>query len=375
MPGIAPRVQTAPPRCLRRAASTCDAWAAAEAAMMTLAAAGPLEYPEYKSRALAELLRFGAKRRTNASRKKSNPYPLPEQSRFTDYHDKLELDADNHQNYPLELDAAGRKWAIEMLHSSSDDGVKCQVMEKIVQMIIGDSFQRDTLPTFTRDLSEYFIGQDGSRIFPSCDVTEETLMDSISTPVFVVFRNQYQLYKNRDSRAELLMEFLIGALATAPQIGYLFLYFLEIWVGRDGNQGNGMSIRATIGIPGVYKCCADSTAQENSIYESDNEIEFENKDMQGLSRMMSSKFSEINSKLRALDEKISIQQDTTTNQVNEIDARLKVLEEAQPANNIEVINSEIVQRMRRTANVVLFGVTEQAENPNDNSNDASVAIR
>ncbi|KAJ8666245.1 hypothetical protein QAD02_007907 [Eretmocerus hayati] len=137
------------------------------------------------------------------------------------------------------------------------------------------------------------------------------------------------------------------------------------------------SLRAPTGVLGIFECCADSITSDEIDTVSQDGIEFESKDMQGLSRMLSGKFTEINKKSRTLDDKISVQQDTSINQVNEIDQRLKVLENAnaQNTNNVEMIDAKIVDRMRRAANVVLFGVNEHPGNSDADRNDLSEAIR
>ncbi|KAJ8672576.1 hypothetical protein QAD02_003835 [Eretmocerus hayati] len=114
------------------------------------------------------------------------------------------------------------------------------------------------------------------------------------------------------------------------------------------------SLRAPTGVPGIFECCADSMISDKIDSVSEDEIEFESK-----------------------DDKISVQQNTLINQVNEIDQRLKVLENAnaQNTNNVEMINAEIVDRMRRAANVVLFGVNEHPGNSDADSNDLSEAVR
>ncbi|XP_017875170.1 integrator complex subunit 3 isoform X3 [Ceratina calcarata] len=138
----------------------------------------------------------------------------------------------------LILEPEELRTAVESLHSETDNEVRCQMMERIVQMVVEDEIDAETISALASCISTILSSQITSQIFPSDNLNEEALTDSISTPLFVMFRNQFQLCKEEDNRRKLLARVLAEMQNVQPRIGYLLLYFLKVW-GREEEKREG----------------------------------------------------------------------------------------------------------------------------------------
>lgn len=138
----------------------------------------------------------------------------------------------------ITLDPKELKVAVENLHLETDNEARCQTMERIVQMVVEDEIEAETIPTLSTYLSNTLDSQINAAIFPSDSSIDEALADSISTPLFVMFRNQFQLCKEEDNRRKLLARVLAELQSIQPRIGYLLLYFLKVW-GRAEEKREG----------------------------------------------------------------------------------------------------------------------------------------
>ncbi|XP_058793302.1 integrator complex subunit 3 isoform X2 [Phymastichus coffea] len=121
---------------------------------------------------------------------------------------------------------------IESLYYESDNEVRCQTTEKVIQIILEEEIDADILSTLVSYLSNNLLKQIDSIIFPNSP-NDESLIDSISTPLFVMFRNQFQLCKEEDYRKKKLSAVLCELQIIQPKIGYLLLYFLKIWSNEE----------------------------------------------------------------------------------------------------------------------------------------------
>lgn len=131
------------------------------------------------------------------------------------------------------------KTIVEQLYNETDNESKCQMMEKIVQMIIEDDVNNDMITPLTTCLSTILEPTITSSIFPFDNLNDEALTDSISTPIFVMFRNFFQLSKEEDNRKKFLCNILIELQKIQPKIGYLLLYFLKVW-SREEEKREGL---------------------------------------------------------------------------------------------------------------------------------------
>ncbi|XP_034952755.1 integrator complex subunit 3 [Chelonus insularis] len=150
------------------------------------------------------------------------------------------------------------KTAVDNLYTEIDNETRCQIMERIVQMIVDDDVRVEMITPLRRCLSAILSSQIDAQIFPSDNLNDESLMDSISTPLFVMFRNFFQLCKEEDIRKSFLGYFLGEFQVCQPRTGYLLLYFLKVW-GRAEEIREGLASNATNEVKAsVYKdFCSD----------------------------------------------------------------------------------------------------------------------
>jgi len=138
----------------------------------------------------------------------------------------------------LILEPEELRTSIETLHTETDNESRCQAMERIVQMVVEDEIDAETIPALASCISTILSPQITAQIFPSDNLNEEVLADSISTPLFVMFRNQFQLCKEEDNRRKLLARVLAEMQLVQSKTGYLLLYFLKVW-GREEEKREG----------------------------------------------------------------------------------------------------------------------------------------
>lgn len=121
------------------------------------------------------------------------------------------------------------KTLVDNLNLETDNEIKCQIIEKIVQMIVENEIDSEFLSLLASHLTSILSIQINEDFFTDKNKSNESQMDSISSPLFVMFRNQFQLCKEEDNRKKLLSRFLVELQAIQPKIGYLLLYFLKVW--------------------------------------------------------------------------------------------------------------------------------------------------
>jgi len=127
---------------------------------------------------------------------------------------------------------------VETLCTETDNEARCQAMERIVQDVLDNDFDTDAISSLANCISTILSSQITTQIFPSGNLNEEMLVDSISTPLFVMFRNQFQLCKEENPRRKLLARVLAEMQSVQTKIGYLLLYFLKVW-GREEEKREG----------------------------------------------------------------------------------------------------------------------------------------
>lgn len=142
---------------------------------------------------------------------------------------------------------------VTRLQTEKDNEVRCQAMESIVQYVIDTDVEAEVLTALSTCLCNMFFGKldKVQRVFPD-DANDESLLDSIGSPLFVMFRNLYQLCKEEDRRRQPLITLLAEMYQTLPKIGYLLLYFLKVW-GREELKREGESPKFTTLKGSVYR--------------------------------------------------------------------------------------------------------------------------
>lgn len=139
------------------------------------------------------------------------------------------------------------------LQNEKDNEARCQAMESIVQHVIDVDLESETITALSTCLCSMFFGRldEVQKVFPE-EVNDENLLDSIGSPLFVMFRNLYQLCKEEDRRRQPLITLLAEMYQTLPKIGYLLLYFLKVW-GREELRREGETPKFITLKGSVYK--------------------------------------------------------------------------------------------------------------------------
>ncbi|XP_034230084.1 integrator complex subunit 3 [Thrips palmi] len=117
--------------------------------------------------------------------------------------------------------------AAETLRSQSDNDVKCQAMERLVQCIISEGELDCEINTALAScLCVSFKDQLEGRIFPK-EPNQEMVDERISRPLFVLFKHLYQLCQKDDKRRHRLFSLLLEMYHKYPRIGWLLLFYLK----------------------------------------------------------------------------------------------------------------------------------------------------
>uniref|UniRef100_A0A8D8V715 SOSS complex subunit A homolog n=1 Tax=Cacopsylla melanoneura TaxID=428564 RepID=A0A8D8V715_9HEMI len=135
-------------------------------------------------------------------------------------------------NAPLppcsDLLIADMKNHMSTLYSADNDSeTKCESMDSIVELILKEDYDQDTLNAIGNTLAVVLHSQlttNGS--FPE-NPTSEYLEDSIGRPLCVLFRSLCQLRED-DSRFSMLACVLSELYSATPCVGYLLLYYLYV---------------------------------------------------------------------------------------------------------------------------------------------------
>ena len=126
----------------------------------------------------------------------------------------------------------------EILAYNAADDVEelCDIMERIVQEILGDDevADADVAAPIAAILCQLLIDVFDSDIFPSDELTDEAMISSIESPLFVIFRVLQTMAEEDPSRNTLLV-LLTEMRKRQRRVGYLMLYFLKVDKSLDGS--------------------------------------------------------------------------------------------------------------------------------------------
>lgn len=118
------------------------------------------------------------------------------------------------------------------LQDESDQANQCELMDRLVQAVIqDDEFDQETSSYLAQCLCQLLSGQFNNNILPK-DINDDSIEDSIGTPLFVMFRNLAAMATEDPSRQPLLQ--VLGDMYNKQaKIGYHLLYFLKVCKGND----------------------------------------------------------------------------------------------------------------------------------------------
>ncbi|XP_074650376.1 integrator complex subunit 3-like [Tubulanus polymorphus] len=126
-----------------------------------------------------------------------------------------------------QIDSPDIKNNVEQLWLEKDNDTQCEFMDSLVQSIIQDDiFDIDAAEPVGLCLCHILSSQFNNNLFPP-EIDDESIEDSIGTPMFVLFRNLSQTHEEDPSRQPLLL-LLSEMYKKQPRIGYNLLYFLKV---------------------------------------------------------------------------------------------------------------------------------------------------
>lgn len=122
------------------------------------------------------------------------------------------------------------------LQDEKDCETRCEIMEKLLEAVLQEESDQDVTSTLGICLAQILSNEFTRKIFPA-EVDDESIEDSIGTPLFVMFRNLCQTPEDDPNRQPLL-NILAEISIHQHRLGYLLLYFLK----ANKSQDNKMSV-------------------------------------------------------------------------------------------------------------------------------------
>lgn len=122
------------------------------------------------------------------------------------------------------------------LHQEKDIESRCALMENFIQHLLSlDDPDDENLPVIAKTLS--LCIQDDHRNDLSPDIMpDEKLLESIKSPLFVVFHTLYNFTKQDEEGKELVYKLLTEMRPHCSYIGYLLLYFLKVQIRTENKR-------------------------------------------------------------------------------------------------------------------------------------------
>ncbi|KAG8191408.1 hypothetical protein JTE90_010584 [Oedothorax gibbosus] len=111
------------------------------------------------------------------------------------------------------------------LQDEKDGETRCEIMERLLEAVLQEEFDQDVTSTLGLCLAQILSDEFCRKIFPT-EVDDESIEDSIGTPLFVMFRNLCQTPEDDPNRQPLL-NILAEMSMHQSRLGYLLLYFLK----------------------------------------------------------------------------------------------------------------------------------------------------
>lgn len=128
------------------------------------------------------------------------------------------------------------KTNMSTLYSDSDTEIKCEAMDRIVELILAEDYEQDVLNAIGSTLAVVLHSQLTLASFPE-NPTSEYLEDSIGRPLCVLFRSMCQLSED-DARFSMCACVLSELYSAAPCVGYLLLYYLYVASRETGSYAS-----------------------------------------------------------------------------------------------------------------------------------------
>lgn len=133
-----------------------------------------------------------------------------------------QMDISEHLN---QLSGEIRKKVLD-LQKEKNSEIQCEIVEGLLQDILREEdFDQDTATSLGTCLAQILDSEFTRKLFPQ-ELDDESIEESLGTPLFVIFRNLCQTPEEDPSRqAQLMLLWELGQ--HQPRLGYRLLYFLR----------------------------------------------------------------------------------------------------------------------------------------------------
>ncbi|KAJ8948934.1 hypothetical protein NQ314_008312 [Rhamnusium bicolor] len=121
------------------------------------------------------------------------------------------------------------------LQQESNAEDRCELMEKFVEQIMDLDEEDENLATIAKSLSNCVKNDVKGEIFPEV-LTQENLLDSIKSPLFILFKTLYGFTKQDESGKDILNHLMAEMHGDLPNLGYLILYFLKVQIRTENKK-------------------------------------------------------------------------------------------------------------------------------------------
>ncbi|CAH0553615.1 unnamed protein product [Brassicogethes aeneus] len=140
---------------------------------------------------------------------------------------------------------------------------RCCIMETFVEQLLEeeeeDEDDDEKMPNIAKVLCNCIQGDLKGEIFPG-DSREEGLLDSIKSPLFVIFKTLYRLGSKDEASKDILNRLAAEMHNHIPGLGYLILYFLKVQI-RTENKKEDQTKASALKIS-VYKDFCQTIAKK-----------------------------------------------------------------------------------------------------------------
>ncbi|GFO40922.1 integrator complex subunit 3 [Plakobranchus ocellatus] len=110
--------------------------------------------------------------------------------------------------------------------------MQCDLTDKLMQVVIQEEdFDQEMANILSTCLCQILSPQFLNKLFPD-EIDEESIEDSIGSPLFVIVRFLSQM-SEEDPRRQPVLQLLGEMYLKQPRIGYMLLYFLKVSKGSD----------------------------------------------------------------------------------------------------------------------------------------------
>jgi len=126
---------------------------------------------------------------------------------------------------------------VEMLVTETDNEERCSAIENLVQAITQDQLENDQLQVLAQCLHTIFMQDQTMPILTGVMPNNEVVEESISRPMFVLFRCFAEMVDDDARNRSALADVLVELFKLQSKMGYFFLYYLRAIKASESKFG------------------------------------------------------------------------------------------------------------------------------------------